>query len=71
MWKEYEAARYRMVELLEEAEERRLTQRARQATRRPALRATVARRLVDAAFALETREAWRAVWERMMAGDRT
>jgi hypothetical protein len=71
MWKEYEAARDRTVELLEEAEERRLTQRVRQATRRPALRAKVARRFVDAAFTLETRETWRAVWERMMAGDRT
>ncbi len=71
MWKEYEAARYRVVELLEEADRRRLIQRARLAalTRSEGLRA--ARRLVDAAFALENREAWRAVWERMMAGDQT
>ena len=71
MWKEYEVARYRVVELLEEAEERRLIRRARRAARRPALRARAARRLVDAAFTLENREAWRAVWERIMAGDRT
>ena len=71
MWKEYEAARYRVVELLEEAEERRLIRGVRRAACRPSLRARVAHRLVDAAFALENREAWRAVWERIMAGDRT
>ena len=43
MWKECEAARYRRVELLEEAERRRLTQRVRQAPQ-PSLRARVARR---------------------------
>ena len=31
MWEEYEAARYRRVELLEEAGRRRLTQRVRKA----------------------------------------
>ena len=65
MWKEYEAARYRTAELLEEAERRRLTRLTRQATCRPSLRARVARRLVYAAFAIETRETWRSVWERM------
>jgi anti-sigma-K factor RskA len=66
MWKEYEAAWYRRAELLEEAERRSLTRLTRQATCRPSLRARVARRLVDAAFALENRETWRSVWERMM-----
>jgi anti-sigma-K factor RskA len=66
MWKEYEAAWYRRAELLEEAERRSLTRLTRQATCRPLLRARVARRLVDAAFALENRETWRSVWERMM-----
>ena len=56
MWREYEAARYRTAELLEEAEERRINLLVWQALRRPSLRARVARRLVDAAFALETRE---------------
>jgi hypothetical protein len=70
MRKEYEAALYRRVELLEEAEGRRLTHRVRQAPCRLSLRSRAARRLVDAAFALEARETWRAVWERMMVGDR-
>jgi hypothetical protein len=54
MWKEYEAARYRRVESLEEAKRWRLTQLVWQVPRRPSLRARVARRLVDTAFALET-----------------
>ncbi len=70
MWREYEAARYRTAELLEEAEKRRINLLVRQAPRRPSLRARVARRLVDAAFALETRETWRVVWERMTVRDR-
>jgi putative NADH-flavin reductase len=38
MWKEYEAARQRRAELLEEAERRRLARLVRQATRGPSLR---------------------------------
>ncbi len=69
MWREYEAARYRTAELLEEAEKRRINLLVRQAPLRPSLRARVARRLVDAAFALETRETCRVVWERMTTRD--
>ncbi len=70
MWREYEAARHRTAQLMEEAEKRRINLLVRQAPGRPSLRARVARRLVDAAFVLETRETWRVVWERMTVRDR-
>jgi hypothetical protein len=71
MWKEYEAARQRQAELLEEAQSRKSARLARhRAVPGSSLRARVARGLVGAAFALETRETWRAVWERMIVRDR-
>jgi anti-sigma-K factor RskA len=49
------------------AEQRR---RARAAARKPSLRARVARRLFALAVALERRETWSAVWERLEAKGR-
>ena len=70
MWREYEVSRCRTAELLEEAERWRTIRLVRRAPCKPSLRARVARRLIDAAFALESCETWQAVWERMILRDR-
>ena len=68
----YEAARERAARQREQVDEQRLGALARRARRkqsREALRARAARRLFAAAFALDARESWRAVWDRMSAPD--
>lgn len=68
----YEAVRERNSQQRRRVEEQRLGSLARRARRkesREALRALAARRLFAAAFALDARESWRAVWERMSAPD--
>ena len=57
----------RMARERELAEQRRL---ALVATRKPSLRARAARRLFALAVALDRRETWSAVWERLEARGR-
>jgi hypothetical protein len=64
----YEIAKYRMDEELAQAERRRLVQLALHG--RPKLRARAARKLFEAAVALESEETWRIVWERLQASGR-
>lgn len=67
----YEALRERAARQREQVGEQRLAalaRRARRRERRAALRARAARLLFAAAFALDARESWRAVWGRM-SGD--
>ena len=55
------------------ARERELAEQRRQAlaaARKPSLRARVARRLFALAVALDRRETWSAVWERLEARGR-
>jgi hypothetical protein len=59
-----EMHKVRRDEYLAEAEQRRLARLAK-GEEHLSLRARVARRLFDAAFALEAEESWRAVWDRM------
>lgn len=54
----------RNVRLLAEAEHRRL---ARLVSDGPTVRARVARRLFEAAVAVEREATWRAVWEKLEA----
>jgi hypothetical protein len=63
----YKLLRDRMTREHELAEQRRL---ARLARRKPSLRAWLARRLFALAVALDTRETWSAVWERLEAKGR-
>jgi hypothetical protein len=63
----YELLRDRMTREQELAEQRRL---ARLARRKPSLRARLARRLFALAVALDKRETWSAVWERLEAKGR-
>ena len=63
-WLSVELTRERNARMLAEAEERRL---ARLVSRKPVLRARVARKLFQFAVALEKEETWRAVWERLEA----
>ena len=68
----YEAARGRAARQREQIEKQRLGALARRARRkqsREAFRARAARKLFAAAFALDARESWRAVWDRMSAPD--
>lgn len=68
----YEAVRERSARQREQFEKQRLVSLARRARRkqsREALRARAVRRLFAAAFALDARESWRAVWDRMSAPD--
>jgi hypothetical protein len=58
----YELWRDRMTREQELAERRRL---ARLARRKPSLRARLARGLFALAVALDKRETWSAVWERL------
>lgn len=53
----------RLAEYRAEAEQRRLAKLVKGETL--SWRANAARRLFDAAFALEAEESWRAVWDRM------
>ncbi len=64
----YEIAKHRMDQEHAEAERRRLVRLATPG--RPALRAWAARKLFEAAVALESEETWRIVWERLQAGGR-
>ena len=59
----YEIAKQRMDQELAEAERRRLSRLA--TLGRPTLRARAARKLFEAAVALESEETWRIVWERL------
>ena len=68
----YDAVRERAAHQRRQVEEQRLGALARRARRkesREALRALAARRLFAAAFALDARESWRGVWDRMSAPD--
>lgn len=68
----YEAVRERSARQRQQVEKQRLgvlARRARRKESREALRARAARRLFAAAFALDARESWRAVWDRMSAPD--
>lgn len=62
-----EMARVRRQEYEAEARRRRLCRLvgARERAARLSLRAKAARRLFDAAFAIEAEESWRAIWDRM------
>lgn len=60
----YRVAKDRMAHEHAAAEERRL---ARTVARGPGLRARAARSLFALAMAVETDEAWRAIWDRMGA----
>ena len=62
---ELEFARDRAADARAAAEERRLVRMA--VGPRPTLRARVARRLFQAAIALEREEAWRVVWDKLEA----
>lgn len=62
---EGEMVRDRAGRMLAEAEEARLVRMVE--SRRPSLRARVARRLFEAAVATERDAAWNAVWEKMEA----
>lgn len=64
----YELAKQRMDQELAEAERRRLARLA--ARGRPTLRARTARKLFEAAVALESEETWRIVWQRLQARGR-
>jgi hypothetical protein len=59
----YELARYRTEQKYAEAEQKRLVLLA--AGGRPTLRARTARKLFEAAVALESEETWRIVWEKL------
>lgn len=66
----HEAVRERSLHQREQVQRQRLGALARRARRkesREALRALAARRLFSAAFALDARASWRAVWDRMSA----
>jgi anti-sigma-K factor RskA len=63
----YATLQDRMARERELAEQRR---QARAAARKPSLRARVARRLFALAVALDGRETWSAVWERLEAKGR-
>ena len=63
----YATLQDRMARERELAEQRRL---ALAAARRPPLRARMARRLFALAVALDRRETWSAVWERLEARGR-
>ncbi|MBA2693728.1 MAG: hypothetical protein H0U65_14755 [Rubrobacter sp.] len=62
---EEEMVRERMGRIFAEAEEARIARTVE--GRGPSLRARVARRLFEAAVAVERDAAWNAVWERMEA----
>jgi hypothetical protein len=63
----YATLQDRMARERELAEQRR---QARAAARKPSLRARMARRLFALAVALDRRETWSAVWERLEARGR-
>jgi hypothetical protein len=63
----YATLQDRMVRERELAEQRR---QARAAARKPSLRGQAARRLFALAVALDGRETWSAVWERLEARGR-
>jgi hypothetical protein len=63
----YATLQDRMARERELAEQRR---QARAAARKPSLRARTARRLFTLAVALDRRETWSAVWERLEARGR-
>jgi hypothetical protein len=63
-----EMHKVRRDEYLAEAEQRRLWKLAKGETL--SFRARAARGLFDAAFALESEESWRAVWDRMSGKER-
>jgi hypothetical protein len=64
-----EMSKVRQAEYRAEAEQRKLEKLAR-GEEHLSLRAKAARRLFDAAFALEAEESWRAVWDRMSGKER-